>query len=131
MRVRDLRLLSVVLVMPAAPVVAGQMVIDMPPPPAKSEPAQTAEADSGYAEDGVSLGEIALRRYRYARVGASDTYAWLPPFRRYGGYSFYGPSWYWDPCWGSPFGGSPFVWRGFRFSWSGSTFQSRDAGGGG
>ncbi|MDY7109591.1 MAG: hypothetical protein SYC29_13235 [Planctomycetota bacterium] len=146
MRRGDLWVVPFVSIMLATPVVAAQVIIDMPPPPAKNAPGETSAeaevsgppgttgADVDSAEPEVSAGEIALARYRYARIGASDVYASLPLYRGYYGRGFHGRSWYWDSCWRHPFGGSLSVWRGFRFSWSGSTFRSRgagDAGGGG
>jgi hypothetical protein len=130
----------IVTIMLAAPIVEGQVVIDMPPPPAKTAPietsaeagtTETAEAGARSAEHLVSVGEIALARYRYARMGAANTYISLPSHRRYYGRGFYGPSWCWDACWCRPFGGSPFVWRGFTWSWSGVTVHRRSVSGDG
>jgi len=94
-----------------SPAAAGQVVLDMPPPP--------AEAVISERQDDV--GEVALARYRAARVGAHDTYGQGPPsvFHR----SYYGPFHHWSSYYGHPSCGHRNLWGGFAWPWAAVTIQ--------
>ena len=60
----------------ASSVRAGDSVIDMPPPPKKA-PAVATSPEEPSARATVTVGDVALHRYRRARVGPSFTsYPW-------------------------------------------------------
>ena len=128
MRRKDIWLLVCGAMMLPASAVAAQVVIDMPPPPpAKAAPAGTAQVDAASQEEEVGVGEVALARYRHARIGTRDTYWRLPPYRGY--YSYYGPfhSWY-----SGPFHSGrryPYLWGGFAWTWANVTIQCQNEGG--
>ncbi len=71
----------------ASSVRAGDSVIDMPPPPKKA-PAVATSPEEPLARATVTVGDIALHRYRRSRVGVSYT---SYPYRPYG---YYGPTIY-------------------------------------
>jgi len=98
----------------------GQVVLDMPPPPAKAASAEPGEADA-VSERRDDVGEVALARYRDARVGAHDTYGQGPPsaFHR----SYYGPIHYWSSYYGYPYCGHRTLWGGFAWPWATVTIQ--------
>ncbi|MHC4427022.1 MAG: hypothetical protein ACYS0D_00260 [Planctomycetota bacterium] len=84
---RAVPLISVVLL--AAPA-AGQVVIDMPPPPPAPPEAQ--------AEPATEPGTVALARYARSRRAPTSVYApgWYPVHRPWGwGYPWWG--WGWHP----------------------------------
>ena len=112
-----------------SPAAAGQIVLDMPPPPAKAASAEPGEADAVISERQDDVGEVALARYRAARVGAHDTYWQRPPsaFHR----SYYGPIHSWSSYYGYPYCGHRSLWGGFAWPWAAVTIQSSGDGDGG
>jgi hypothetical protein len=111
---------TILLLSPAA---AGQVLLDMPPPPAK---AVSAEPEAMPSEGQDDVGEVALARYRDARVGAHDTYWQGPPsvYHR----SYYGPIYSWSSCYGYPYCGHHGLWSGFAWPWATVTIQCSGSG---